>query len=342
MVEWERLTAIVKDLNMSKEEAMAFFERARQERDEQHEREKNSRAKGVVVRDILERVAVGDDVSEFSDLSDSDEEEWTADNNAAPDDASDNDEPDFFCSSASSCSTSGRNSEKELLQVCHPDFFWTLSELDDLETPMLSFPKLLTTDMLGMLVQQTNLYSTLKPDQLENAFSCICSRVRSPLAHEAGHVHDIREYKEVNEGKLRGKCTPQTKLNATSYDVELDLDVTRNGGGGRCTCKAGVGGDCKHAAFAVDTEHTESCMSSSQSWEKKCTPKGKGSASEKTTSSCNCHTGDKMEQNNEPIEETPALTRYTEMMNFASHQELADKREPTSAAPHAYWSKYTQ
>ncbi|KAH6943491.1 hypothetical protein HPB50_022143 [Hyalomma asiaticum] len=66
------------------------------------------------------------------------------------------------------------------------------------------------------------------------------------------------------------------------------LDVTRNVVGGQCTCKAGVGSDCKPAAalaFAVDTERTESCTSSSQSWgapEKKCTPKGKGSASEKT------------------------------------------------------------
>ncbi|KAL3185982.1 hypothetical protein MRX96_046590 [Rhipicephalus microplus] len=116
--------------------------------------------KGAAVRDILERVAVGDDVSDFSDLSDSDEEEWIVANNAAPDDATDGDELDFFCSSASSCSTSGRNWEKYLLQVYHPDFSGTFSEPDDLDTSMELFRKLLTNDMLEMLVQQTNLYST--------------------------------------------------------------------------------------------------------------------------------------------------------------------------------------
>lgn len=43
---------------------------------------------GAAVRDILEHVAVGDDASDFSDLSDSDEEEWIVANNTAPDDAS--------------------------------------------------------------------------------------------------------------------------------------------------------------------------------------------------------------------------------------------------------------
>lgn len=45
--------------------------------------------KGVAVRNIFESVAVGDDVSDFSDISDSDEEEWSVANNAAPGDASD-------------------------------------------------------------------------------------------------------------------------------------------------------------------------------------------------------------------------------------------------------------
>ncbi|KAL3170446.1 hypothetical protein MRX96_014678 [Rhipicephalus microplus] len=50
-------------------------------------------ASSATVRDILKRVAVGDDVSDFSDLSDSDEEERTVANNAVPGDASDDDEP---------------------------------------------------------------------------------------------------------------------------------------------------------------------------------------------------------------------------------------------------------
>ena len=44
--------------------------------------------------------------------------------------------------------------------------------------------------------------------------------------HEAGHVHDVTEYKGHNECKLRCKCAPQTKLNALCYDVELDVSST--------------------------------------------------------------------------------------------------------------------
>ncbi|KAL1445270.1 hypothetical protein MTO96_029268 [Rhipicephalus appendiculatus] len=72
------------------------------------------------MRDILERVAVGDDVSELSDLSDSDEEEWTAANNAAPDDASDDDEPDFFCGTAEEIQKTAK--PRSTMTFTGPDF----------------------------------------------------------------------------------------------------------------------------------------------------------------------------------------------------------------------------
>ncbi|KAL1430217.1 hypothetical protein MTO96_015282 [Rhipicephalus appendiculatus] len=48
------------------------------------------------VKDILECVAPGDDVSDFSDLSQSDEEEWTAPSTGEPDHSSDDEEADDF------------------------------------------------------------------------------------------------------------------------------------------------------------------------------------------------------------------------------------------------------
>lgn len=113
--------------------------------------------------DILERVAAGDDMSDFSDLSGSDDEEWTATNTFVPDDPSDDDETDFCCCSAvahSSLPRCGWN--KALLQSYHPDFSGTFSEPDDVETPIIISRKLLTNDMLKLLVEQSNLYRVQK------------------------------------------------------------------------------------------------------------------------------------------------------------------------------------
>ncbi|KAL3255132.1 hypothetical protein MRX96_046688 [Rhipicephalus microplus] len=51
---------------------------------------------GGPMKDVLERVAAGDDVSDFSDLSESDEEEWTAPSPGAPDHSSEDEEADDF------------------------------------------------------------------------------------------------------------------------------------------------------------------------------------------------------------------------------------------------------
>ncbi|KAL1467142.1 hypothetical protein MTO96_026271 [Rhipicephalus appendiculatus] len=120
--------------------------------------------KGGAVKDILARVAPGDDVSDFSDLSESDEEEWIAPSTGAPLHSSEDEEADDFCggSAVASSSLPGRNWEKALLEIAHPDFSGTFSEPDDLETPIVIFRQLLTDDMLAILVDQTNLYSTQK------------------------------------------------------------------------------------------------------------------------------------------------------------------------------------
>ncbi|KAL3195893.1 hypothetical protein MRX96_015642 [Rhipicephalus microplus] len=110
------------------------------------------------VQNILEGVAPGDDVSDFSDLSDSDEEEWTAPSPGASDHSSEGEEADDFCGGSSS--PPGRNWEKALLEIAHPEFSGTFSEPNDLETPIVIFRRLLTDDMLAILVDQTNLYSS--------------------------------------------------------------------------------------------------------------------------------------------------------------------------------------
>ncbi|KAH8025146.1 hypothetical protein HPB51_003988 [Rhipicephalus microplus] len=114
--------------------------------------------------DVLERVAPGDDVSDFSDLSESDEEEWIAPSPGAPDHSSEDEEADDFCggSAVASSSPPGRNWEKALLEIAHPEFSGTFSEPNDLKTPIVIFRRLLTDDMLAILVDQTNIYSTQK------------------------------------------------------------------------------------------------------------------------------------------------------------------------------------
>ncbi|KAL3252685.1 hypothetical protein MRX96_054833 [Rhipicephalus microplus] len=92
--------------------------------------------KGGPMKDVLERVAPGDDVSDFSDLSESDEEEWTAPSPGAHDHSSEDEEADYFCggSAVASSSPPGRNWEKALLEIAHPEFSGTFSEPNDLET----------------------------------------------------------------------------------------------------------------------------------------------------------------------------------------------------------------
>ncbi|KAH8031136.1 hypothetical protein HPB51_013253 [Rhipicephalus microplus] len=122
------------------------------------------------MKDVLERVAPGDDVSDFSDLSESHEEEWTAPSPGAPDHSSEDEEADDFCGgfAVASSSPPERNWEKALLEIGHPEFSGTFSEPNDLETPIVIFRRLLTDDMLAILVDQTNLYSTKKYGKFVN------------------------------------------------------------------------------------------------------------------------------------------------------------------------------
>ncbi|KAL3250974.1 hypothetical protein MRX96_055291 [Rhipicephalus microplus] len=126
----------------------------------------NKYARDGVVQDILEGVAPRDDVSDFSDLSDSDEEEWTTPSLGAPDHSSEDEEADDFCGGLSS--PPGRNWEEALLEIAHPEFSGTFSEPNYLETPIVIFRRHLTDDMLAILVDQTNLYSAQKYGKFVN------------------------------------------------------------------------------------------------------------------------------------------------------------------------------
>lgn len=61
---------------------------------------------GGAVKAIFERVASGDNVSDVSDLSESDEEEWTASTTGAPDHSSEDEEADDFCDASAVASSS--------------------------------------------------------------------------------------------------------------------------------------------------------------------------------------------------------------------------------------------
>ncbi|XP_040067151.1 piggyBac transposable element-derived protein 3-like [Ixodes scapularis] len=131
----------------------------------------------ITARDILERVVTGEDVSDFSDLSESEDEDrnppdcaetededWDLPQTAGHEDGNDEEEEleDYCGPSMASTSVPGNKWKKDLLQVPHPDFSRTFSEPNDLESPITLFRKFLANDMLKRLVEHTNLYSTQK------------------------------------------------------------------------------------------------------------------------------------------------------------------------------------
>lgn len=99
-------------------------------------------------------------MSDFSDLSESDDEEWSPANAEQEDDNEDDLSLDNSGASFASSTSSGCSWKKDLLEVSHPDFTRTFSEPDGLDSPIALFRKFFTKSMLKKLVEQTNLYST--------------------------------------------------------------------------------------------------------------------------------------------------------------------------------------
>ncbi|KAH6931868.1 hypothetical protein HPB50_001211 [Hyalomma asiaticum] len=79
------------------------------------------------------------------------------------------------------------------------------------------------------------------------------------------HVYGV---KEVDGGEISAKCLSQQSKHA--YDVELHLSITpRQIVGGRCSCRYGALGDCKHCAavaFYINLHVDASCTSGPPSW----------------------------------------------------------------------------
>ena len=70
---------------------------------------------------------------------------------------------------------------------------------------------------------------------------------------------------------LPAKCIREMSLNATPYNVELVLNENRHVTGARCSCVAGITGQCKHTAalvFHVNNERSTGCTDVEQSWSK--------------------------------------------------------------------------
>jgi hypothetical protein len=86
---------------------------------------------------------------------------------------------------------------------------------------------------------------------------------------EAGHVYNIKEEQTSSKHTIHGRCMPQTNVTKTSYIIEVDVDHDRAILGGRCSCVAGLGATCKHAAaliYSVNIERDESQTASRCEW----------------------------------------------------------------------------
>lgn len=114
----------------------------------------------------MERLCVGDDGSDFSDLSDDGDEEFDIgrQSNLLTEDDDDEDEGMIECESSPAASSSVDHGRwrKKLLECSFPTFCENFAEVVGMCTPLDYFKKFVTADMLLDLVQQTNLYSVQK------------------------------------------------------------------------------------------------------------------------------------------------------------------------------------
>ncbi len=89
---------------------------------------------------------------------------------------------------------------------------------------------------------------------------------------QSQHVGKVREVQDAQCQRvtIQGQCIPETSIRKNEYKIELDIDPsTREVKEGKCTCVAGVSGQCKHGAALfhfVNNERTEGKTDSAQTW----------------------------------------------------------------------------
>jgi len=89
---------------------------------------------------------------------------------------------------------------------------------------------------------------------------------------EAGHVIAIEEHRETDKPTVMvAKVVRQTNVTSAPYSVFIELDEERKVIDGRCTCQAGIVGECKHfssVVIGINQEKDTSKTSTSCSWNK--------------------------------------------------------------------------
>ncbi len=94
---------------------------------------------------------------------------------------------------------------------------------------------------------------------------------------QAGHVgavaqdETLGEVEEVRTDKIviHGQVLHSVSVNQDPYRTEFELDTDRNIVNARCSCQAGITGQCKHSAalyLFINEERTTGCTDEQQAW----------------------------------------------------------------------------
>ncbi len=88
---------------------------------------------------------------------------------------------------------------------------------------------------------------------------------------EAGHVGEVEEVRSGSITRIHGRVTHSVSVREAPYSLEFELDKERSVVNARCSCQAGVTGNCKHSAallLFINTERSTGCTDDQQAWNK--------------------------------------------------------------------------
>ena len=86
-----------------------------------------------------------------------------------------------------------------------------------------------------------------------------------------GHILEVEEEQHPRKILIRAKCIRGTKLSSPPCKIELSFSAERVFQSGRCSCRAGIDAQCKHAAALfhfVNQERVLGCTDQEQKWQK--------------------------------------------------------------------------
>ncbi len=129
------------------------------------------------------------------------------------------------------------------------------------DSPMAMVPKSMT--LLG------GFQKIVFPDGQAAHRASLTSQGKDLL--EAGHLHSVQEERKGQNVTIRGLCIPETKVRQSEYFIEFSLAANRAINDSRCSCPAGISGECKHAAalfLYVNSERSEGSTDQEQKWKR--------------------------------------------------------------------------